>query len=279
MAYLILKPTITKGSTILAYEGHVKYLLREQGCSPDAYKTPFGQIRKGIQNVFPAKADKREAFFLPLYYKHPSFSSPRSKVAHLSSFATVLGFFGMLRPHIFTALGPQSFVFVLKDGSQVQHTSRSRPFQQRLASLPQSAKVLGFLIRFKSKTMLDARSYYPNLGSSLPAYNQICPVRLLKDVGNRVWIVTGILKSIGKGVPLKTNLQQLVSSKTPVSPYALRIGGRTWNITHGMDRQFVDYLGTWKSPEASARYYRERPAAVLKKLTNFYASLDDPESL
>ena len=186
MAYLILKPTITKGSTILAHEGYVKYLFREQGCSPVAYKIPFlGQIREGIQNVFPAQADKREAFSLPLYYKHPSFSSPSSKVAHLSGFATVLGFFGMLRPHIFTALGPQSFVFVLKDGSQVQHTSRSRPFQQRLASLPQSAKVLDFLIRFKSKTMLDARAYYPNLGSSLPAYNQLCPVRLLKDVSNR----------------------------------------------------------------------------------------------
>ena len=91
--------------------------------------------------------------------------------------------------------------------------------------------------------------------------------------------MTGFLKSIRKGAPLKTYLQQLVSSKTPVSPYAFNIGGRTWNITHGMDRQFVDYLGTWKSPEASARYYRERPAAVLKKLIKFYASLGDPESL
>ena len=67
IAYLILKPTITKGTRIRAYEGHVKYLFREQGCSPDAYKTPFlGPIWKGIQNVFPAQADKREAFFLPL---------------------------------------------------------------------------------------------------------------------------------------------------------------------------------------------------------------------
>ena len=46
-----------------------------------------------------------------------------------------------------------------------------------------------------------------------------------------------------------------------------------------MDRQFVDYLGTWKSPEASARYYRERLAAVLKRLIKFYGSLGDPESL
>ena len=44
-----------------------------------------------------------------------------------------------------------------------------------------------------------------------------------------------------------------------------------------MDRQFVDYLGTWKSPEASARYYRERPVAVL--IIKFYISLGDPDTL
>ena len=112
--------------------------------------------------------------------------------------------------------------------------------------------------------MLHARAYYPNLSCSRGAYRQLYPLRLLKDVGARGWIVTGFLKCIGKGAPLKEYLKVLVASKTPVSPYALRIGGRTWNITHGMDRQFVDYLGTWKSPEASARYYRKRPAAVLK---------------
>ena len=41
--------------------------------------------------------------------------------------------------------------------------------------------------------------------------------------------------------------------------------------------KFVDYLGTWKSPEASARYYRERPAAVLKKVAKFHMSSGNPE--
>ena len=92
-------------------------------------------------------------------------------------------------------------------------------------------------------------------------------------------MVPGFLGKVGRGSALKKYLQKLVKCKAPVSPYALRIGGRTWNLTHGMDRQFVDYLGTWKSPEASARYYRERPAAVLKKLIKFYTSLGDPSSL
>ena len=102
---------------------------------------------------------------------------------------------------------------------------------------------------------------------------------MLLGVGGRGWVEPGFLKSVGRGRALKEYLQQLVSCKAPVSPYALRIGGRTWNITHGMDRQFVDYLGTWKSPEASARYYRERPAAVLKKLIKFYATIPDPSEV
>ena len=71
----------------------------------------------------------------------------------------------------------------------------------------------------------------------------------------------------------------LISSDSKVPVYALRIGGRTWNISHGLDRQFVDYLGTWKSPEASARYYREAPGTVLKKLRTFYDTLPDPRTL
>ena len=151
----------------------------------------------------------------------------------------------MLRPHTFTALGPHSFVFVLKDRSQVQLSRRSDVFQQCLASLPHIANVLGFYIRSKSTTMADARVYYPDLGSSLPEYKQLCPVRLFKDVGNRGWIMTGFLKSIGKGAPLKTYLQQLVSSKTPVSPYALSIGEKNmeYHAWHGSSvRRLLGHL-------------------------------------
>ena len=107
----------------------------------------------------------------------------------------------------------------------------------------------------------------------------ICPLRLLRDVIKRGWIVAGFLDKVGRGIALREYLQKLIKCKAPVSPYALRIGGRTWNLTHGMDRQFVDYLGTWSSPEASARYYRERPGAVLKKVTRFYVNLGEPDAL
>ena len=71
-------------------------------------------MRQGVKNVFPAQADKREALFLPLYFMHPSFAAPISKTDHLASLAAEVGFFGMLRPHIFSMFGPHFIVFVLK---------------------------------------------------------------------------------------------------------------------------------------------------------------------
>ena len=47
----------------------------------------------------------------------------------------------------------------------------------------------------------------------------------------------------------------------------------------GLDKQFVDYLGTWASLEASARYYRANPAAVIRRLQKFYDNVTDTEVL
>ena len=137
-------------------------------------------------------------------------------------------------------------------------SKRPDVFQKGISSLPENENTLGFYVTFKSKTMEQARAHFPNLAALSPAYKELCPFRLLKNIGQKGWIVSGFLDVIGRGAALKDYLQKLIGSKVPVSPYALRIGGRTWNIIHGVGKQFVDYLGTWKSPEASARYYRER---------------------
>ena len=252
-AFLVLKPTITKATTILAYECHVKYFFREQGCPPSTYQTPFlGQMRKGIRNAYPQQADKREALFLPLHYRTQAFAEPKSKEDYLLRLATDMGFFGMLRPHTFSSLGPRSFVFVCEDGQLKQVREEGVSFQRLVSSLPRNRRILGYYITFQSKTMIHARAYFPNLGTSAQAYKPLCPLRLLTEAGRSGWVVKGFLDKVGRGAALKKYLQRLISSKAPVSPYALRIGGRTWNLTHGMDRQFVDYLGTWKSLEASA---------------------------
>ena len=68
LAWLVLKPSISAASTILGYETHVKYFFRDEGCDPQEYATAFlGQVRKGVENTFPRRNDKRVAFLLPLH--------------------------------------------------------------------------------------------------------------------------------------------------------------------------------------------------------------------
>ena len=80
----------------------------------------------------------------------------------------------------------------------------------------------------------------------------------------------GFLHGLNKKKKLTCYLQGITGLQQYIAPYALRIGGRTWLLANGMDRQFVDFLGTWSSPEASARYYRAAPQVVLRSLQRFY---------
>ena len=193
--------------------------------------------------------------------------------------ACILGFTGMLRPHTFRQLEPHSFTFITKSGPPIGiHANRERSLKKIRGSWAYG-DIIEAYITFTSKTQATARAYFPNLSQPVSPYSSMCPVAAILNVFNRGWLIRGFLKSFGNGDSLKTYLKKLTSNSAPVSPYALRIGGRTWYITQGLDRQFVDYLGTWKSPEASARYYRERPKVVLWKLRRFYKGLPRPSEI
>ena len=183
----------------------------------------------------------------------------------------------MLRPHTFAQLRPASFSFVLTNEQQIKTTNTKISFREYLKKLPPREDILGFYIIFKSKTMPVARAYFPNLSSPNSALSTMCPLSLLLSVAKMNWVQPGFLKKSGRGDTLGKYLKLLTSCNDPVSPYALRIGGRTWYLSHGVDRQFCDYLGTWKSPEASARYYRASPATVLQKLLHFYNGIKKRE--
>ena len=185
----------------------------------------------------------------------------------------------MLRPHTFTQLDPHSFTFVTKNGPPINIDLMGERFLNALRGSWAYGDILGAYVKFTSKTQREAMAYFPNLTHQISPYSPMCPVAALMDVFQRGWVTNGFLKWHGKGETLKSYLKLLTSNSTPVSPYALRIGGRTWYITQGMDRQFVDYLGTWKSPESSARYYREKPKAVIGKLLRFYQGLPRPSEL
>ena len=270
MASLVLKPTIKSCSTILGYETHVKYLFRAQGCDPEEYSTAFlGQVRTGIRKSYPSQGDKRTALILPRYMDNLTDQHEPLKREKLR-FATILAFIGMLRPHTFPQLQLQSFTLVLQNEhlislcpSSFNHPSNRRIFQER-------STLLGFYISFASKTMADAKAYYPNLSSPHGPYSNMCPVNALLALMRKQAAKKGFLAALGRGSNMEKYLQNITNSPTPISPYALRIGGRTWYLTRGLDRQFVDYLGTWVSPDASATYFRARPAAVLNMLRRFY---------
>ena len=179
----------------------------------------------------------------------------------------------MLRPHTFDQLEPSSFVLVLDNGGCVKLGGSGHTFSIRLNNLRRSGRIWGFYITFRSKTMPFARAYYPSLCSleTNSRFSAICPVKALIQVAEHGMVKDSFMKEINRGKKFAKYFQYI--STTPAEafvPYALRIGGRTWLLSKGMDKQFCDFLGTWKSPEASARYYRAAPCAVLKQLRRFY---------
>ena len=155
-----------------------------------------------------------------------------------------MGFLGMLRPHTFSQLGPYSFTFVTADGSILRCRRNAVSLREFMSGLLLSKNLVGFYIDFESKTMTNGRAYYPKLSQVSEPYCDLCPLEEVRYLAAKDWVHKRFLHKLGRGKALREYLQELASSKTPVSAYALRIGGRTWNITQGLDRQFVDYLGT-----------------------------------
>ena len=278
MPFLLLEPHISSANTILGYESHVKYNFREEGCEEYEYTTPFlKQVRRGVRNTLPEKADKRGALLLPLLtLTRDSFQTRTDDINCLLHFTVVIGFLGMLRPHTFAQLRPSSLSIVTYKGTCINMPGNKEIFRSCLKEVRRGEGVLGFYVDFQSKTMRNARAYFPSLSSRSSNTNivAICPVRALIAIVNRGLVKGYFLRPVTKGKHLPKYLQQLAGSESPVAAYTLRIGGRTWKLTNGMDRQMVDYLGTWKSPEASARYFRGNPHSVLQLVRTFYLKSD-----
>ena len=146
-----------------------------------------------------------------------------------------------------------------------------RSAQRVLYQLKSHSEILGFYIRFESKTMRNAKAYFPTLSTTSPTFAPMCPTSALLEIVERGWMTGFKFKSVASSKRIQEFLQDICGTHVNIAPYALRIGGRTWLLTQGMDRQLVDFLGTCKSPEASARYYRENPDEVLRLLQRFYA--------
>ena len=104
----------------------------------------------------------------------------------------------------------------------------------------------------------------------------MCPMRALVEVMRRHLVKKYFLKTIHRGKQFTTYLSKISGVDASYSAYALRIGRRRWLLNQGLDRQFCDFLGVWKCPDAFARYYRANPAAVLTRVRKlFFESLNN----
>ena len=138
--------------------------------------------------------------------------------------------------------------------------------------------ILGFYVNFKSKTQLSATAYFPNLSDCASRFRVMCPVTEVAKIVEKGYFKRRFLLKVGRGNTLSSYLKEMVNDDLKVSPHALRIGGRTWYLSKNLEKQLVDYLGTWACSEALDRYYRANPDAVLRKLHNFYVNLDNSDA-
>ena len=214
MAHLLQRPAILKASTILNYETHVKWWFRREGCQVRDYDTPFlKQIRAGLRKTLPSRRDSRTAMILPFYSHVPSFRTCDTRERTLLKFATILGFVGMLRPHTFGQLTRESFTLVVRDRHTRQFSTiidgkNLLGIREALEPHQTRFKVLGFYIRFKAKTLLDAVAYFPCLSLPNTFYKDICPVMALREVVQKRYSrKTKFLSQIGRGATLNTYLK------------------------------------------------------------------------
>ena len=165
MAWLLLQPSISSASTILGYEVHTKYMFKEWGCDPERYKTAFGQIRRGIKNVLPCLADKRTAFLLPHHMNEREFIG-KDTTDQLNTYAVILGFVGMLRPHTFHQLKVNSIKPVTAKRTIVQTDDVPSYLRSQ-----ERNNISGFFFEFKANTMRYARAYFLNLSTPRSPYS------------------------------------------------------------------------------------------------------------
>ena len=160
--------------------------------------------------MLPSRRDVRAAFLLPRYVFLRKFARTNERQQCLLRFATIIGFIGMLRPHTFRQLQPTSFTLVIQngDGRLPPHlvNAREGPLFTRMVQTAGN-KIIGLFANFKSKTMLDATAYFPNLSEGTPRYKAMCPVTALQDLIRERLFKHGFLKKWGRGNMISSYLK------------------------------------------------------------------------
>ena len=284
-AHLALTPTITRGSTVAAYLTHVRTLWRHAGCPEHLLDSEFvTRVVKGIKRALPAAPDSRHAFLLLDSIPPPEFTEPQSPTAFKLKFATLLGFFGMLRFEIMLNIKPSQIVLVAPCGREVL-LSRV-PFINAW-SIP--GKFIGFFFRFRGKSTPIGDppqiAYCPRICDLDTRFTQFCPITLISEMHQRGFylhsdrkILHGMLtpKKLCAYVALLAGRGLSRVQLALIKTHSLRIGGHTYFTAMGMNRDLTCYLGRRKISHSSFRYFRASARLTLSAYRYFFQTVPPP---
>ena len=239
---------------------------------------------QGIRRALPAAPDSRHAFLLLDCRPPPKFTDPSSPADFKLKWATLLGFFGMLRFDIILNLTPSQIVLVAPDGREVLLswvpfiTARSIP-----------DKYIGFYFRFRGKSTPigdpPQMAYCPKIHDFDSQFTQFCPVRLLATVHDKGYFLRPHRKLMAGTLTPKTLCAYIVSlagrglnrlQAALIKTHSLRIGGHTYFTAMGMNRDLTNYLGRRKVKDSSLRYFRASARLTLSAYRFFFQTVPPP---
>ena len=284
-AHLALQPTITRGTTVASYLSHVRTLWRHNGCPKSHLTSEFvALVTRGIHRALPATPDDRCAFLLLDCHPPPDFLQPSSAPLFRLKFATVLGFFGMLRISAITLLKPLAIILVAASGRQTL-----------LTQIPVAAafgicrQYIGFFYRFRGKSTPvggpPQAAYFPKICDIAPTFSPFCPLLLLSKMHSRGMFLRPrqLIFPTGFGpdtlcpyLMFLARVNRLTVDIRLLKTHSLRIGGHTYFTAMGMIRDLTDYLGRRKVARCSLRYYRSSPCLTISAIRRFFRSVPPP---
>ena len=239
---------------------------------------------KGIKRALPAAPDSRHAFLLLDSRPPPNFSSPVTPPEFKLKFATLLGFFGMLRFDVILNITPSRIVLVAPSGREVL---LSRVPFITASSIPD--KYIGFYFRFRGKSTPIGDppqvAYFPKIGDFDDQFTQFCPIELLGEMHARGFFLRPHRKFVRDSLTPKTLCAYIMSlagrelssvQLALIKTHSLRIGGHTYFTAMGMNRDLTNYLGRRKVKESSLRYFRASARLTISPHRSFFLTVPPP---
>ena len=239
---------------------------------------------KGIKRALPAAPDSRHAFLLLDSRPPPNFSSPVTPPEFKLKFATLLGFFGMLRFDVILNITPSRIALVAPSGREVL---LSRVPFITAGSIPDN--YIGFYFRFRGKSTPIGDppqvAYFPKIGDFDDQFKQFCPIELLGEMHARGFFLRPHRKFLRDSLTPKTLCAYIMSlagrelssvQLALIKTHSLRIGGHTYFTAMGMNRDLTNYLGRKKVKESSLRYFRASARLTLSAYRSIFLTVPPP---